>query len=51
MDRYDDLVVALNDDVDPMRFTVDLPNGAPSNPAELRAVAEDIAEIISVNYL
>ncbi|MGW0920615.1 hypothetical protein ACWD3J_16560 [Streptomyces sp. NPDC002755] len=25
----DDLVVALDDDADPMRFTVDLPNGAP----------------------
>ncbi|MFD9248314.1 hypothetical protein [Streptomyces bottropensis] len=51
VDHEDDLVVALNDDADPMRFTVELPNGAPSTPAELRAVAEDIAAIIRANYL
>lgn len=51
VDEYDDLVVVLDDDADPMRFTVDLPNGAPSLPYELRAVAEELAEIIRANYL
>ncbi|MEV0487295.1 hypothetical protein AB0I69_42685 [Streptomyces sp. NPDC050508] len=50
VDEWDDLVVALHDDADPMRFTVDLPNGAPSYPYELRAVGEDIAEIIRANF-
>lgn len=51
VDEDDDLVVALDGDADPMRFTVDLPNGAPTTPDELRAVAEDIAEVIRANYL
>lgn len=51
VDHDDDLVVALDDDADPMRFTVDLPNGAPTRPDELRAAAADIAEIIRANYL
>lgn len=51
VDEYEDLVVALHDDPDTVRFTVDLPNGAPSRPDELRDVAEDIAAIIRANYL
>ncbi|MCT9105316.1 hypothetical protein [Streptomyces mirabilis] len=51
MDEHDDLVVALDQDADPHHFTVELPNGAPTTPAELRAVAEDIAETIRANYL
>lgn len=51
VDEHDDLVVALDQDADPHHFTVELPNGAPTTPAELRAVAEDIAETIRANYL
>jgi hypothetical protein len=51
VDEDDDLVVVRHDDPDGKRITVDLPNGAPSRPAELRAVGEDIAEIIRADYL
>lgn len=50
VDEDDDLVVALEDNADSPRHTVDLPNGAPTTPAELRTVAEDIAEVIGNYY-
>lgn len=50
VDEYDDLVVALHDNPDGKRITVDLRNGAPSLPYELRAVGENIAAIIRANF-
>ncbi|MGW0757106.1 hypothetical protein ACWD1Y_11560 [Streptomyces sp. NPDC002814] len=51
VNEADDLVVALHDDDDPEPHIVDLPDGAPTSPEELRTVAESIAEIVRANYV
>lgn len=45
VDHDDDLMLQLKDDDDPEPHIVPLPNGAPTDADELRAVAEDIARI------
>ncbi|WP_331762492.1 hypothetical protein OG612_45530 (plasmid) [Streptomyces sp. NBC_01527] len=44
------LVVELNDDAYPDVHEIELPDGAPSNPHELREVAERIASVIRRSY-
>ncbi|MGC4950977.1 hypothetical protein ACLQ2N_32900 [Streptomyces sp. DT224] len=51
VDEWNDLTVARDDNPDDKRVTVDLPNGAPSLPREMRAVAEDIADIIRTHFI
>ncbi|MFJ8301303.1 hypothetical protein ACIQ9R_36130 [Streptomyces sp. NPDC094447] len=50
VDDYEDLVLSIHEDSDPQAFTIELPDGAPSTPDQMRTAGEAIADIIRTNF-